>query len=268
MNETSIKNSVVLGVVVILLFIGWLIPPAKATSEQGVMKVCFSTLPPWKMVQDGKAEGPGAEMMDLIGKELNLKVEFEIIPFKRCLFYMKNGEVDIMSGLLKNDERQDYIDFIEPAYKTKSNKAFYVLKGRKDSIQKYDDLLTLNIGTTIGSKYFARFDGDKNLKKHPTAIVEKNLLMLSKKRVDTIVATDSAADYLIYKMGLEDQIEKAVYGFNKNNPVYIGLSKASHLAAQKERIFSTIRDLIQNGRIDDLIFRYFTSRGLPVPDYK
>ncbi len=233
---------------------------------QDEMKVGFSDMPPWKMSNDNSVEGADADIIKAIGKKLNLKVTFKKLPFKRSLKYLKTGDADIMTSLLRKPEREEYIIFIDPPYMGKSNKVFYVPRGNKTRISKYEDLYPLKIGTKLGAKYFPRFDSDEKLKKEAAVSYKLNILMLLKKRIDTFIITDSSGDYLIHKMGYGDKFEKAIFGYTKNNPVYIGLSKKSHMANHKS--ITIISNMIKSGEIDQVISNFFKKLNLPVPDYK
>ena len=236
---------------------------------QDTLHVCLNVNPPWKIQDDqGNLEGPEVEIMQAIAKNLGLQIKIETAPFKRCLKYMESGKSDMMPGLLKNAEREVYIEYIDPPYKTKSNKAFYVLKGNADKITKYEDLASLTIGVGIGAKFFPRFDADTTLKKDAVSSYEQNIKKLLRGRIDTFVTTDSFADYLIQQMGVQDEIEKAKYGYFKENPVYIGIAKSSPLFKRKDEIMTKVNDMIVNGEIEQIISNFFVSHNLPIPEYK
>lgn len=224
-----------------------------------------SILEPWRMKNDGIFEGPDIEVAKKIAEKLNLTPEFKIAPLKRCLEWMKQGSIDMMTGLLKSEEREAYIHFVEPYYKSKSNKSFYVLKGNKNLITKYEDLYGLKIGVKRGAKYFPQFDEDEKLNKSPVTEYKQNLKMLIAKRIDTFIVTKDQGDYLISKLGHQGVFEEAVFSFMKKNSVYIGISKKSHLLNQAKTITAT---MIQNGEIDTLIKDWFHTNKLPAPDYK
>lgn len=263
------KNAVRIKLALVLLCcLMYLILPTRLFASQPILRVCHTVLAPWKMVVDGKPEGPDLEIITAIADRAGLAMKVEICPFARCLISMEQGDVDIMTGLLKSAEREKYIIFIEPAYKRKSNKAFYVRKGHKSLISSYTDLAKLTIGTSIGSNYFPRFDRDNSLKKEWAPSLKNSFLMLSRGRVDTVIATDSAGDYILQEMKLQDSIEKASYTHNHNNPVYLGISKRSQLAGKKDLLVSVTTEMVQNGEVDKIITRFFLNKGLPVPDYK
>ena len=244
------------------------IVPATSFAED-VLKIGLNPTPAWKMQNEqGELEGPEVELMKLIGERLGLRVEFEVAPFKRCLKYMETGEVDLMSGLLKRPEREAYITFVEPPYKKRSNKIFYVLKGSSVRINSYEDLAPLRIGKKSGVHYFPKFDNDAALFKDAVTENELNVKKLLRHRIDTYIVTESTGDYLLYQMGELDSIEKADYRYSKENPVYIGFSKKSALIERQDEIIAVIQDVVENGDVDRIIAKYFTDRQLPIPDYK
>lgn len=240
----------------------------EVSTASGVLKIGVSVLPPWKIERNGAVEGPEPEILTKIAEKLDLETEFFILPFKRCLRYMKDGNVDIMTGLLKKQEREEYILYIAPPYKKKSNKSFYVLKGKKESITSFEDLYGLKIGKKIGAKFFQAFDEDKRLDVDEIAIPEKNILKLLRQRIDTFIMTDSEADYYLHTMGVQDQIEKASFGYYKENPVYIGISRKSFLMNRKEELSGIVSSMIRSGEMDRIITSFFKRNSIPIPDYK
>jgi len=232
------------------------------------LRVGVSPLPPWKMEIEGKLEGPEIEILKAIGKKLNMEVSFQVIPFKRALHSMKKGDLDIMSGLLKRSEREKYIHFIEPPYKTKSNKVFYIAKERSVKILKYHDLYNHTIGIKLGVHYFPQFDLDTKLKKEAVADNIQNLHKLVLGHIDTTIITDSEGDYLIKKLGYEGKVKKVKFGYYKKNFVYFGVSKTSTLSSRLKEIELIIQKMTESGEIDKIITDYFKKHNLPVPQYK
>lgn len=132
---------------------------------QETLKVAVSILEPWKIMNNGKLEGPEIEIIESIATKLGMPVVYRVLPFKRCLAEMQNGDVDLMTGLLKKQKREKYIFYIDPPYKSKSNKVFYVLRGNEKILLDYKDLHELKVGVKRGAKYFSIFDNDKLINK-------------------------------------------------------------------------------------------------------
>lgn len=250
----------------IWLCLCWAVPVTAA--DTAPLRVGFAPLEPWKMEIGGKAQGAEIDLMNAIGEKLGMPVHFQMVPFLRCLRYMQVGELDMTMSLLRRPEREEYLHFIEPPYKTRSNKAFYVRKDSGVRIARYEDLAGLWIGTQRGYQYFPRFDQDESLRKDPADAKEANILKLLAGRIDALILTDSEGDYTLRVMGCEGRIVKAPFGYFEENPVYIGLSKASPLAARRNEIQEIVRRMVEQGEVDRIFQDYFQRHRLPLPQYK
>lgn len=49
---------------------------------------------PWVMIEEGKSQGLDIEVLKLVAKELSVNLEFEPLPWKRCLLHLQNNKVD------------------------------------------------------------------------------------------------------------------------------------------------------------------------------
>lgn len=209
--------------------------------------------------------GLDAEILNAIAKKLKIKLITQYAPFNRRLYMMKDGTIDLMAGLLKRPEREEYIHFVQPPYKERSDTIFFVPKGKSSLIKTYEDLHALKIGTTLGSKYFHQFDEDKKLTKEPVSKVMSNFKKLLLGRLDTVIYPEGAGIEKIHQMGIADKIEIAHYRFSKRKQVYIGISKKSHIMDDIVKIESVIHQMIEKGKIKKIIINYYTRRNLPVP---
>ena len=203
------------------------------------------------------ANGVVSKIMQKVAEKLDVNLEIKYAPFARRLVLMKSGEIDIMGGLLKRDNRESYIYFVLPPYVKTSRKIFFVRKGEAGRIQKYEDLYGLEIGTKINSKYFPRFDQDKRLKKQPVSSVKQNFNKLLLKRIDAVIYSYRSGYTTMMDMGITDQVEPAVYYFGGTNSVYIGISRKSPLMAEKDRIESVVKKMVDSGEMKSLIDDFY-----------
>lgn len=200
-----------------------------------------------------------------IAEKLGSRITIINAPFKRRLHLMKNGTIDLMAGLLKRPEREEYIHYIDPPYKNRSDTVFIVPKGKKKLIQSYDDLRPLRIGTQIGSKYFHPFDNDTTLTKEMAPKGTCNFMKLLHDRLDTVVIAESFGIDLINRMGVAQQLEIADFRFSEKENGYIGISKKAPIMKHLSKIEAVIKDLITSGEMKTIIINYYTSRNLPIP---
>jgi polar amino acid transport system substrate-binding protein len=232
--------------------------------DENTLRVQVHHFGPWKVIQDNqKISGIDLEFLQLIAKEMQLKIKFITAPFKRGLVMMEQGNIDVMTGLLKRPDREAYINYIDPPYKTASNKTFYVLKGQGSSIQTYEDLYKLNrIGVGDGGKYFKRFDADDKLNKkilvgNPSTFLEKIVDLLLIKRIDAFCQTESVMDYYLINNKLQDRIEKTAFVYSKPIKVYMGISKKSPFMDRKEEFQGHLERLLKEGWMDKIKSDFF-----------
>jgi len=218
-------------------------------------------------VSEEYSNGVNEKILTAIAGKLNTRIDIIHAPFKRRLYFMKNGTIDFMVGLLKRPEREDYIHFVHPPYKNRSDTVFFVPKHKSSRIRIYDDLNPLKIGTNIGSKYFQKFDDDTNLQKEPVSVGSANFKKLLLGRLDTIIYAESSGIALIHRLGIADKLDIAKFRFSRKKQVYIGISKKSGLMNNLPEVESVIQKMIQTNEIRDILTQYYTGLHLPVPQF-
>jgi len=227
------------------------------------LHVSHNALPPWKTVdKNGTPGGIDVELLKLLADRMSLSAELTNLPFKRGLKMLETGDIDLMTGILRRPEREDYVFFISPPYKTSTNKAFFVLKGNETLITKHEDLYNLRIGTKLGSQYYPQFDNDRAIPKNPVSNDQLSIKMLMAGRIDTFVMTESTGDYYIAQSGLSDTITKAEFAHRKEQNVYMVLSKESKHAHRLDEFNKVMAELIAEGAFETIRAQFFnqTSR--------
>lgn len=224
--------------------------------DPGVLRVQFSRMAPWKLGSCGSERGVDIEFMRLLAERMNLRVEFVHVPFARGLVYMEEGSIDLMTGVLRRDDREGFLHFIDPPYHTISPKAFYVLSEGGPTIETYTDLYGLRIGCIIGAKHFKRFDDDIRLRKDEVRSIHLNFKKLLEGRVDAVIYAETSGDMIVDKLGLEHKVTKAPYKYRRENHVHIVLSKASPLAHRLEEFNRHMRELVESGARETIKDKY------------
>ncbi len=240
----------------LILTILLLIATAASSLAQKVI-VPVSDYPPWRIVNNSNdISGVNVDITNALLQKMGLEATYVIRPWKRAQRMMMKGTADLMSGLLKHEDREQYMVFLDPPYKTYSSKAFYVLKDRSTIITSYEDLYKYRIGVTLGTKFFPKFDHDNNLKKDMGKDATNNFKKLEVGRIDTLILTETVGDYLRYKLGYQDKVEKADYVYNKPLAVYFAVSKRSPLAQRVPELNAVLKKMLKTGEIQDIIDRF------------
>ncbi len=66
-------------------------------------------------------------------------------------------------------------------------------------------------------------------------------------------------------MGISDQIEIAIFRFNRIKNIHIGISKNSNIMKEMPHYEAFIRQMIMTGEIQEVYSAYYRQRGLSVP---
>ncbi|HCY83639.1 MAG TPA: hypothetical protein DHV36_00725 [Desulfobacteraceae bacterium] len=204
------------------------------------------------------ADGVVATIVARVAEKLDIGLRMRHAPFARRLVMMKTGDIDIMGGLLKREERTDFIHFVDPPYVESGRRIFFVRKGEAQRIRSYEDLYGLEIGTKINAKYFSRFDRDENLIKQPVSSVSQSFKKLMRNRIDAVVYNYRSGYTELLEMGLAEQVEPAAYYFEGDNPVYIGISRQSPLMERKADVERVVREMVASGEMSTLIKRFYS----------
>ncbi len=223
-----------------------------------VLNIAVTHLPPSRIIEGENVEGIFIDILEAIFYPMHLKLEYTIAPFKRCLVYLKDGDVDMYIGLFKRPEREKYVYYIEPPFQNKTVKAFYLRKGEGDRIQQYEDLYTLKrgIGVRSGFKTFPRFDEDEKLQIQSVRTDKQNLMKLESERIDAFVQTEEVADYLVATLGFVGKFEKAPYKYDALNPAYIAFSRKSPYMSRIQEIEVAAKRFVEAGNVQRIKQQY------------
>lgn len=128
-----------------------------ATAREPIEVGAYLYPPASYIDHDGKLSGVTVTLMDATLRQMGYNPKFRVMPFKRCLEFMREGMIPIMLPCVINDERLEYMRYSIDMYYIDS-----VLWKRgtdhKNCWQKFEDLRGLSIGATIGYAYGPEWD--------------------------------------------------------------------------------------------------------------
>lgn len=228
----------------------------------GVMNVATYSItteywPPFRIKdENGQIAGIDREIMDEVGKRLGVKFVWHQRPWVRCLAEIESGMADIVTGIAKTAEREEYTLYSSDFY-SELKPAFYTHdKSLAKQIKTYRDLYGVSIGYTRGSAYFERFDSDDALNKK-AGVDERQLIdMVTAERWDAFVGTDTQVEYDLKRLDLVDSIHKVQYSPQESVRLYIGVSRKSLFAQRMNDLNAIMKNLIEEGWIERTMNRY------------
>jgi ABC-type amino acid transport substrate-binding protein len=225
--------------------------------QAGVIKVGTSAdYPPFEYVdENGNKTGFDIELMEEIGKQLGVKVEWVDMPFDSLIAGVQEGKIDAsISAFNYTAERDKVVDFTDP-YLTAED-AFLVADGFSGTISKPEDVANYKVGVQTGT---TQDDWLTNVLKIPESNLfrydraDQVAMDLKNGRIDVMMADYIPAKALAEKIGGLKIILKTVVSSGPMNIVIPDGDK--ELATAINDILKKLKD---NGFIDNLATKYFT----------
>lgn len=224
-----------------------------STSREEILYMQTEHWPPYVIFdKDEEVSGLDIDILKEVSRRLNVKLKVVEIPWARALVDMEKGSADILSNVLRREEREKYMHYLEPPYVEYTVKCFYIKKGSGVKIEKYSDIYRYKIGITRGSAYFPQFDEDSRVNKVSVATTDQQIKMLMAGYIDALIGTESVIDYLLSASDSypPTAFEKSTYQFRQRNPLYFTISHKSPFMKRVPEIEQIIKELFNEGFID------------------
>lgn len=249
------KHTFIQGLLFIVLLVACFVFTAPAKCR--TLKAATDYWPPFRIKNsNGTVSGIDIDLLRLIAEKMGDDIKIDRLPWARCLYYIKRGAEDLMTGVAKTDERSKFMVFSDIPYYSCAP-AFYSRCDHRKVVRKYEDLRGQSIGYTRDSAYFFSFDHDRGLKKYAEDKEIQLLEMLDARRLDLIIGTDCQVDYDIVHKGFKGRIVKMPYKPEDKVNLYLGVSRKSDLADRMDKINKVLKELVNSGEIAHITHSYF-----------
>lgn len=235
---------------IVLLLIVLLCTFSQAQENKPVIKAA---------VAEGFADGLHAKYLRFIADKLSVKLSLSTMPFARRIQEIRNGNLDIIVGLQKTEDREDEFIYIEPYYESLSYR-FFSLNHNKNKINKFEDLYEKLIGVNKHSRYFPRFDKDNNLQKIDVVSLRQNIKLLLKGRIDLLIHYQESAIPTIESLGATQKIAMTNYQPSISNKHYIAISHKSFLVEHKDQLQEIIKQAIKNKELLAIRLKHYAEK--------
>ncbi len=213
-------------------------------AQSNLIVACIDDHPPYQYLGE-TPHGTHITALEVLANVLDKKLTFIQSPnFARCVAMLKNGDVDVVAGLNKTEQRAKFA-FYAPF---KAADALRVISKESIIINTYDDFKGKIIGVARGSLYFPRFDSDDTLDKISVQNNRIGFSMLLKNRIDLIMLSPEiletfseeikSAKLKVSPMELEEV---------RNNVTLFGFSKHHKLNLNDKELIDKVTTAYKNG---------------------
>lgn len=236
------------------------------------LKIRFSAdyLPFSHLESDGSLSGIDVEFIESLFRKIDCPVSFVVMPFKRAVFELANGDIDMMPFASITEERKAFAYFSTPYRNETVGMVF-----RKEDVGKYrltslDDVI--DQGLVLGheqsayrGEFFKAFLENPASKPHVFNVVSasEGIKMLSAGRIDAMVEMPAATLAMAAKMGLPDRFAEHPL-LLWSDPVHFMYSKKSVSPELIAKIDNALKAAVQEKAYKTL----YGSMGMHVIDPK
>ncbi len=234
---------------IILIVYFLLFPILILASEK--LRVGLFHIVPYAYVEEGKLTGISYDIVQSLEKELNIKLEVQLLPYTRMLRNLELGKIDFSIFFL-SDYSEGFSEKLLAMYDLET-----IVLGKKGlKISNNEDLLNLQIATPRGVKYNAYLSKNKQLNIIPVPDYKNAILMLQYHNIDAIIGPKKIITYQLKLLGLSLEDFSKPYVLIKNT-AWIQFSNKSKKMKYKDSLKNAGKKLLETNRIDEIINKYY-----------
>jgi polar amino acid transport system substrate-binding protein len=198
--------------------------------------------------------GVAPDLVKAIGKDINVEVESKYTgSWEDAQAAARDGKVDMIVGVYYNDDRAQYLDYVQPAF-IYDEVVIFVPKGKGFAYKGQDDLIGKKGVTNQGESYGTDFDAfikDK-LTVERTPGIDAAFKDLLSGKADYLIAGYFSGLAEAAKEGVKDQIEPLSPAILEAE-MFVAFSKKSPCKSLAPKFGDGIAAMTTDGRFDTML---------------
>ncbi|MGY2238659.1 substrate-binding periplasmic protein [Pseudomonas gingeri] len=160
---------------------------------------------PYVYEENGRAVGLDYETTAIVFQRLGIEVEWQFLPWKRCLAMLEQGQADGALDIFHNSERDATLLYPEEPLSEVEFVLFYA-KARPHPVSTLDDLKGLTVGTSPGYFYGESFNDSPQFRREPAPTHEANFGKLDLGRIDLLITDRRVGQRILEELHLQERI--------------------------------------------------------------
>ena len=178
---------------------------------------------PYVYEENGKALGLDYETTAIVFNRLGIEVDWQFLPWKRCLSMLETGQADGALDIFHSDERDATLLYPAEPLSEVEFVMFYA-NARPHPFRTLEDLKGLTIGTSPGYLYSKDFSESPLFTREPAPTHEANFGKLVRGRIDLLITDRRVGQHLLDQLSIRSKITE--------NPTVIS-HQSQYLAVRK-----------------------------------
>lgn len=231
--------------------------PGNAVARQLI--AAYDNWPPYEYPLDGERAGTAIEIVNSVFKRMDNDVpEYRFMSWKRCLYSLKYGDVDILVSGMYSKDRAEYAHFPSEELFHVHYVTFSLASNKKRlDYKKLHDLHRHTIGIVKEYVYPDIFkpliNGNPNIRRN--ANVMQSLKQLARNRLAYVLAAHRTIRFHARKLGINNRIVR-VGPDPAPAPVYVLFSKRRVSKSFVEAFDRTLKDFKNTKEYKSIINRF------------
>lgn len=163
---------------------------------------------PYVYDDNGAMRGLDYETTVIVFHRLGVDVEWQFLPWKRCLAMLEQGHADGALDIFHSHDRDALLLYPSEPLSEVEFVLFYANE-RPYPAQTLDDLRGRTVGTSPGYLYGTEFTDSSLFTREPAPSHEANFGKLLLGRIDLLITDSRVGQHVIKQLGLEDKVSQA-----------------------------------------------------------
>lgn len=213
---------------------------------------------PYVYEENGQAKGLDYETTAIVFQRLGIEVEWQFLPWKRCLAMLEQGQADGALDIFHSSQRDDNLLYPDEALSEVEFVLFYA-KAHPHPFSSLDDLRGLTVGVSPGYQYNPAFNESRLFKHEPAPSHESNFGKLALGRVDLVITDRRVGQHVLHALNLQEQIAQYPTVISRNRQ-YLALRRNAGMDLLMQRFSAELKRFKHEPAYAQLNARY---TGLP-----
>lgn len=204
------------------------------------LRIVSEAWPPYIHDDNGVLRGLDYEAAHTVLQRLGVEVEWQLLPWRRCLMAMEQGQADGILDIFHTSEREASMLFPDEPLSQVEFVLFYA-KANPHPFHRLADLRGLKIGVSAGYWYSDRAFRESTLfTREPAPSHVANFGKLVRKRVDLVINDRRGGHFALTQAGLDKHVRQHPRVISRDQ-MYLGLRRDAGFEELARRFANELR---------------------------
>ncbi|WP_298186467.1 transporter substrate-binding domain-containing protein [uncultured Pseudomonas sp.] len=224
-------------------------------AQAQTLRIVSESWAPYIYEEQDTLKGRDYEAAQIVLQRLGVEVEWQLLPWKRCLMAIELGQADAILDIFRTPEREVSMIYPDEPMSQIEFVLFYA-NARPYPFRQLPDLRGLKVGVSAGYWYANRQFRDSTLFTREAAPSHSaNLGKLLRDRVDLVINDRRGGTFLIKQMGIQADISHHPQVISRDQ-LYLGLRRSAGLETLAQRFSNELRRFKREPAYATLSARY------------